>query len=332
MYPDASFLKLGLSFPFPDEKARNFAKQVKEVFVLEELEPYLEEQMKLLGIKIKAKHPSYSVGEIRPEDLPAIIKQGKNKQDLPLTRKPVLCPGCGHRPVFHILKKLKLTVSGDIGCYTLGALAPLSSLHSCLCMGAAITFLEGWKKSQGKQACLSGRQVVAVIGDSTFVHSGIAGLINLSYNKTKGVVMILDNATTAMTGSQPHPATGFTAKLEPTKKLILEDVCKACGADNVDVVDPYQVKQLEDILKQRLDEDALSVIICRCACRILEKRKMPAPVYNKDKCIKCYLCLGINCPALTRSDDGFIHIDQAICTGCNLCVGVCKPGALTKNE
>lgn len=266
MYPDASFLKLGFVYPFPADKIKEFASQVQELYVIEELEPFIEEEVQRLGIKAKAKHPSFRVGELRPELIPQII-EGQTKTEEPSTaRKPVLCPGCPHQTVFSVLKKMELTVTGDIGCYTLGALPPLSSLHTCLCMGSGMTFFEGFRKAIGKN-------VVGVIGDSTFVHSGISGLINLAYNGTKGVVIILDNGTTAMTGSQPHPGTGETSKGKPSKQLKLEDICISAGADNVDIVNSYKTGEFEALLKQRLAEDSLSVIITRAKCVILLKRE-----------------------------------------------------------
>jgi indolepyruvate ferredoxin oxidoreductase alpha subunit len=325
MYPDASFLKLGFSFPFPDKKAKEFAKKVRQVFVIEELEPFLEEQLALAGIKFKTKHPSFRIGELRPEHIPQIVKGKEKVEEKYTARKPVMCPGCPHRPVFWVLKKLKAVVTGDIGCYTLGALPPLSALHSCLCMGSGITFFEGLRKGLGKN-------VVGVIGDSTFVHSGITGLINLAYNKTKGLVIILDNSTTAMTGNQPHPATGITIKGEQTKKLVLEQLCACCGADNVDVIDPHNVKELEALIRQRIEEDRLSVVIARFPCRLIYKTRTRAPVYDNQKCKKCYVCLSLNCPAITKTDEGFIFINKDFCTGCNLCLEACKFGALTKNE
>lgn len=324
MCPEASFLKLGFSFPFPADKVQAFAKQVKQLLVIEELEPFLEEELKINGIKCQAKHPSFRIGELRPEYIPDIIKGKPKARELEPSRKPIMCPGCPHRPVFWVLKKLKLVVTGDIGCYTLGALPPLSSLHTCLCMGSGITFFEGFRKTLGKN-------VVGVIGDSTFVHAGVSGLINLSYNKTKGVVIILDNSTTAMTGSQPHPATGINIKGEPTKKLILEDLCLACGADTVDVIHPFQIRDLEEIIKKRLDEGNLSVIIARAPCRIIERKKAAIPIYQKGKCQKCYLCLGLDCPALIKLEDGLIEIEKSLCTGCNLCVEVCRLEALIRN-
>lgn len=325
MYPDASFLNLGFSFPFPGERVKAFAQKVKELYVIEELEPFLEENLKLLKIKFKAKHPSFRIGELRPEHIPQIVQGRQKNLELASTRKPVMCPGCLHRSVFWVLKKLKVVVTGDIGCYTLGALPPLASLHTCLCMGSGITFLEGFKRAGEKK-------VVGVIGDSTFVHSGITGLINLVYNKSKGLVIILDNATTAMTGSQPHPATGITIKGDSTKKLILKDLCLACGVDNVDVVDPCNTKDLEALIKTRLDEDKLSVVIAQAECRLLNRTRRPAPLYKKEDCKKCYLCLTIDCPALRKTENGFIEIDHNFCVGCNLCVEACSFGALVKYE
>jgi indolepyruvate ferredoxin oxidoreductase alpha subunit len=190
-------------------------------------------------------------------------------------------------------------------------------------MGGGITMFEGFAKALG-------RNVVGVVGDSTFVHSGITGLIDAVYNKAKGVIIILDNATTAMTGSQPHPATGITARGESTKRLVIEDVCRACGADFVDVADPFDTALLSGLLKQRLDQDALSVIIARSPCKLLDKSKSSAPVLDKSKCKKCYMCLSVNCPAITKTADGFVCVDEKMCTGCNVCVSYCKFGALVK--
>ena len=316
MFPDASVLKLGMSFPFPEKKAKDFARKVKKLMVIEELEPFLEEEMRLAGIRCSGKPRSYAVGELRPEYLPDIVK-GKEKVELPSTsRKPVMCPGCPHRAVFWVLKKLKAVVTGDIGCYTLGALPPLSSLHTCLCMGSGITFFEGLRKAVGKN-------VVGVIGDSTFVHSGVTGLINLAYNGTKGLVIILDNATTAMTGNQPHPATGKNICGLVARKLALEDLCKVCGADNVDVVNPFHVKALEELVKNRMEDDKLSVIICRFPCRLIDRAKSKVPVYQKEKCKKCYICLALNCPALSKDEIGDVILNVDLCTGCNLCAEAC---------
>jgi indolepyruvate ferredoxin oxidoreductase, alpha subunit len=264
-YPNASYLKLGMSYPFCDEKIREFAKTVRKLFVVEELDPFLEEHVKTLGIKFTAKDPSFRVGELNPELMPEIVAGRVKREKKTVKRMPRLCPGCAHWASFAALKKMDAFVAGDIGCYTLACLPPTSALHSCLCMGAGVTFHEGWRKGAPK------KKIVGVIGDSTFVHSGVTGLINAAYNKVKGVIVILDNSTTAMTGGQQHPATGLTIRNEPTKKLVLEDLCRACGADNVDVVDPVDVKKYAALLEKRVDEDALSVIISRHPCRLLKR-------------------------------------------------------------
>jgi indolepyruvate ferredoxin oxidoreductase alpha subunit len=267
MYPDASIFKLGFSYPFPDKKALEFASNVKELYAIEELEPFIEEQLLQIGIKPKVKNETFMIGELRPEYIPYIVK-GESKPDEKAgpARKPSLCKECPHDTVFNIIKKYNPVCTGDIGCYTLGALPPLNALHTCLCMGASITFMEGLQKAHKED------KIVAVIGDSTFVHTGIAGLINAVYNKAKGVVFILDNSTTAMTGSQPHPATGYTIKGEETKKLILEDVCRSCGVDGVDVVNPHKTEELDAIIKKRINEDGLFVIITRFPCLLAKKK------------------------------------------------------------
>lgn len=264
IYPDASYLKLGMTFPFCDDKIRAFAKTVKKLYVIEELDPFLEEHVKTLGLKIHAKDPSFRVGELSPEVIPAVIKGEVKKEIKSVKRKPRLCPECPHWATFATLKKFDFFVAGDIGCYTLACLPPTSALHSCLCMGAGVTFNEGWRKGAPD------KKIVGVVGDSTFVHSGITGLINAAYNKAKGIIFILDNSTTAMTGGQQHPATGLTIRNEPTKKLILEDLCRACGADNVDVIDPKNRAEFDALVEKRINENALSVIISRHPCKLLK--------------------------------------------------------------
>lgn len=326
MFPDASFLKLGFTWPFPDQLIRQFAASVKEVHVVEELEPFIEEHVQSLGITVKPRHPSYLIGELRPELIPGLMA-GEAKVEVPAkTRKPVMCPGCSHRPVFHTLKKLKLTVAGDIGCYTLGALPPLSALHTCHDMGASITFFDGLKRAQKDM------NFVAIIGDSTFVHSGITGLVNAAYNKAKGLIIIQDNGTTAMTGSQHNPATGYTITNEKTKRLNLEEICKAAGADNVDVADPFDTKALEALIKKRVAENALSVIITRFPCRILERNAAPHMSIDQGKCKKCGACLQIDCPAISKSETGEISVNPQFCVGCGLCVTVCAFGAVKIHE
>lgn len=267
MYPDASFLKLGMSYPFPASKVQEFASQVDELFVIEELEPFLEEQVRLAGIKPRVKHDSFKIGELRPEYIKNIVNnEEKPESKSAPPRKPMLCKGCPHEKVFLALQKYDPIVTGDIGCYTLGALQPLNMLHTCICMGGSITFMEGFQK-------ILDRKVVAVIGDSTFIHTGISGLINAVYNGAKGVVVILDNSTTAMTGNQPHPGTGENIKGEETKQLILEDICKACGVDSVNVVNPHKTDEIDKLIEKRLKENKLAVIIARFPCVLLKKRK-----------------------------------------------------------
>ncbi len=264
-YPDASYLKLGMTYPFCDDKIKAFAKTVKKVVVVEELDPFIEEHVKALGVKVAAKDPSFRIGELAPELIPPLVAGEVKREVKAVKRKPRLCPECPHWATFAALKKLDLYVAGDIGCYTLACLPPMSALHSCVCMGAGVTFNEGWRKGA------PGKKIVGVLGDSTFVHSGITGLVNAAYNKAKGVILILDNSTTAMTGGQQHPATGLTIRNEPTKKLILEDICRACGVDHVDVVDPKNLEEFRAVLEKRVNEDALSVIISRHPCKLLRR-------------------------------------------------------------
>ena len=323
-FPDAPVLKLGFSYPFCDDKIRAFAGHVKTLFVIEELDPFIEEHCRSLGLEVKARRPGFRIGELRPEFIKDIV-DGKEKIEAESTaRRPVLCRGCPHRFVFTVLRKTKAIVAGDIGCYTLGASPPLSALHTCVCMGASVTFQEGFRRA------MPGRKIAGVIGDSTFVHSGITGLINAVYNKAKGLIIILDNSTTAMTGGQNHPATGKTITDQPTRKLVLEELCKTCGVDHVDVVSPYDFKNLEALIKQRLAEDVLSVIIARAPCRLIDRDSRPAPAYDKDKCKTCGICLSVDCPAIREAEGGYIEIDRASCIGCYLCAEVCPPGALSR--
>ena len=323
MFPDASILKLGLSYPFCDQKIRDFSRLVQELVVVEELDPFIETHVCAQGLKFKARHPSFQLGELRPEHVPAIVR-GEPKHDKPFpARKPVLCPGCAHRSVFSVLHDLKLVVAGDIGCYTLGAAAPLASVHTCLCMGAGITVHEGFRR-----AMPDNNRIIGVVGDSTFVHSGITGLINAVYNGVHGVLLILDNATTAMTGAQHHPATGKTIREQATHRLVLEDLCRACGVMQVDVVDAKDVVLFRQTLKQRLHEEALSVIIARSPCWQLGRERQAPPDFHPELCQQCYECLEIDCPALSKTEDGLIAIDPARCTGCNLCVDRCAYEAL----
>jgi len=321
-YPDASYLKLGFTYPFCDKKIAHFARSVKDLVVVEELDPIIEEHVKMLGIKARAKNATFRIGELLPEHMPLIYKGASKKEPASTARKPVLCPGCPHRFVFSVLKRNKAIVTGDIGCYTLAATPPMSALHTCLCMGSSITLHEGFRR------VMPDAKVVGVLGDSTFVHSGITGLINAAYNKMTGLIIILDNSTTAMTGGQNHPATGKTIRDEATTQLSLENICTACGVDNVDVIDPKNIKQLDALVKRRLAENALSVIVARRPCKLIDREKLPMPQYDRVKCKTCGLCFNLDCPALVKTDDGYVEIDKALCAGCYLCAETCPADAL----
>jgi len=323
-YPDASFLKLGFTYPFCDGKIALFAKSVKELVVVEELDPIIEDHVRMLGIKAKAKHPSFRIGELLPQYMPLICKGAKKKEIPSTARKPVLCPGCPHRFVFSVLRRNKTVVAGDIGCYTLGASPPLAALHTCLCMGSAVTLHEGFRR------ILPDGKIVGVLGDSTFVHSGITGIVNAAYNRMKGLIIVLDNSTTAMTGGQNHPATGKTIRDEPTKQLSLEAICKASGAENVDVIDPKNIKQLDALVRQRLADNALSVIIARRPCKLIDRERLQMPAFDKAKCKSCGICFSLDCPALTRTAEGFVEINKSLCAGCYLCADLCPAEALIK--
>jgi indolepyruvate ferredoxin oxidoreductase alpha subunit len=275
MYPNAAVLKLGMSYPFPEEKVKAFARKVKKLVVVEELEPILEDEVRKLGIPCIAKDPSFRIGELLPEFIPMIVNGEKKVESDPKTRRPQLCTGCPHSYVFDILKAMDVVVTGDIGCYTLGAMPPYSRIHTCLCMGASIPFLESFSKALDKK-------VVGVIGDSTFFHTGIPGLINAVYNGAKGLLLILDNSTTAMTGSQPHPGTGWTIKGKRTKKIDMEELCKASGADSVDVIHPSKVEDLRALIHTRINEDSFSVIIIKSACLLIRSPQKTIDAYKRQ--------------------------------------------------
>ena len=328
--PQACILKLGLTWPLPPEKIRQFAATVHKLYVIEELDPYLKEQVLALGVQVEDLPESLQIGELSPERVAA----GLRGEDIsPPTgdlapRPPVLCPGCPHRGVFMTLKKLKAFVTGDIGCYTLGTLPPLSALDTCLCMGAGIGEAHGID-----MACGESHKQVAVIGDSTFMHSGITGLVNIAYNGGSSVVVILDNGTTAMTGGQDHPGTGFTLSGRPGKQVDIPGLCRAAGIPNVTVVDPRDLDRLQATLQEAMDSDQAWVIIAQCGC-VLKTREHNEPrVINEDLCIQCGLCLKIGCPAITtRTDVGTDKpqpvIDAGLCVGCGLCAQVCPKEAI----
>ncbi len=331
--PNASVLKLGLVNPLPRKLIEEFASKVKTLYVFEELEPVIEEQIKSWGIEVKGKELFTRQGEYSANMLKSVLlgvnSQVFDKKDAPM-RPPILCPGCPHRSVFSVLNKLKIHAAGDIGCYTLGAVAPLAVIDITLCMGASISSLHGIEKAKGKEFL---KNWVAVIGDSTFLHTGINSLVNMVYNKATGTVMILDNRTTGMTGHQQHAATGKTLKEEDTYAINLANLCRAIGVQNVVEVDAFDVVELEKVIKQSVNGDELTVIIAKAPCALLKGQKFPYKcVVSTEKCKKCGMCLKIGCPAITKHEDGTVKIDQTMCNGCGLCKSYCKFGAIEKVE
>ncbi|NMB33436.1 MAG: indolepyruvate ferredoxin oxidoreductase subunit alpha [Clostridium sp.] len=327
-----SYLKLGMVYPLPDGLIREFAKEVETIYIIEELEPFFEEHIANLGIKVVGKELLPTVGEyssnlIRERILKSKAEEGyQNNKNVPL-RPPVMCPGCPHRGMFYVLKKLKLTVSGDIGCYTLGALPPIQSVDTCICMGASIGVAHGMEKARGKELK---DKTVAILGDSTFIHSGITGLIDVVYNKGNSTVIILDNSITGMTGHQHNPSTGFTIKGEPTRQVDLEKLCKAVGVERVRIVDPFDIKEFENILKEEIEADEPSVIISQRPCALLKTVKHEGPHWiDPDKCKNCKMCLKLGCPAIVDKTD-YVEIDEALCVGCGLCSKVCNFDAIKK--
>ena len=332
-FPSASVLKLGLINPLPKNLILDFAKKVEKLYVIEELEPVIEEQVKSWGIEVVGKEIFTKQGEYSSNMLRCAIK-GENctvfEKNIVSNRPPILCPGCPHRSVFSVLSKLKIHASGDIGCYTLGAVAPLGVIDTTVCMGASISMLHGMEKAKGKEYI---KNWVAVIGDSTFLHTGVNSLINMVYNKSTATVMILDNRTTGMTGHQEHAATGKTLKGEDTYAINLEDLCKSIGVPNVITIDAFDVKGLEQTIKESVASDVLTVIIAKAPCALLKNQKFPYKcVANSEKCKKCGMCLKIGCPAINKKADGTISIDESMCNGCGLCMNYCKFNAIEKVE
>ena len=326
--PTASVLKLGLVYPLPYRLIEKFVSSVDRCIVIEELEPHIETLIKAKGIKVEGKNLFSVQGElsaniIREKVLG--IKTEITRAEVP-ARPPVLCAGCPHRGVFYTLKQLKVTVTGDIGCYTLGAVPPLNAIDSVLCMGASIGMAIGFDKADENAY----KNTVAVIGDSTFIHSGITGLIDAVYNKANVTVIIVDNSTTGMTGHQNHPATGKDIKNEPTFRLSLENVCLSVGADRVSVVDPYDLDLFKETVKSCLSEKGVKVIIARRPCALLTKRLYNGCEITAD-CRNCKACLKLGCPAIINGEDG-MKIDLSLCTECGLCQKVCRFGAIKIRE
>ncbi len=319
--PEIPVLKLGMVNPLPLDLIRSFADGVQRLVIAEELEPIYEEQIKALGIECEGKGLFSRQGEFSTPIVKAALTGEKMDSapiaDLP-ARPPVMCPGCPHRATFNVLSKLGVFVSGDIGCYTLGALPPASAMHVSVCMGSSIPVASGMQKADPANA----KKTVSVIGDSTFFHSGMTGLVDMVYNKANGTVLILDNGTTGMTGHQDHPGTGKTLDGEYAPKVDFEQLVRALGVTSVNVVDPFDMKLLEKTVREELEKDEPSVIICRRPCALLPgMRKAPVAV-DPDVCKSCGLCLKLGCPAI-ENHDGHPVINQSLCTGCGLCASIC---------
>ena len=343
VFPDASFLKLGMTYPLPERMIRDFAAQVERLIVVEELDPFIEDEIRLMGIPVEGKSIFPLCGELDasvvrqsaieagllPASAAVEVRQPDTK-GLPM-RPPILCPGCPHRGVFLMTNKLKLVVNGDIGCYTLGFLPPLSALHTCGCMGASIGQAHGVSKAGIAQ------KNVAVIGDSTFFHTGIPALLNVAYNQSDTVVVILDNRTTAMTGHQQHPGTGKTLMGQPTYAVEFEDLARAMGIQQVHTVDPYDLQEVETALRDCLEGEGPAVVISRRECALLPDARMEwmALEVNEERCNGCGLCFQVGCPAIFKSDQldaktqrPIAWIDPLLCTGCEICAQVCARKAI----
>lgn len=328
----ASYLKLGCVYPLPVKLIQEFAAKCDQVYVVEELDPFLEEHCKQIGISVIGKEAFTLQGEYFQSLVKKVILGEETKSistdlDIP-GRPPVLCAGCPHRGLFYALKKQKVTVSGDIGCYTLGALQPLGMIDTCVCMGASVSGLHGRNKADAENA----KKSVAVIGDSTFMHSGVTGLINIAYNQSNSTVIILDNSITGMTGHQENPTTGKTIKGDPTTAVSLEKLAQAVGIDRVRVVDPYNLKETEDAIREELAAEEPSVIISRRPCALLKYVKHNPPLkVNADKCTGCKMCMKIGCPAISFKN-GKSTIDFTQCVGCNVCTQLCRFNAIEEGK
>ena len=326
--PNASVLKLGLVHPLPRKLIEEFASKVDKLYIFEELEPVYEEQIKSWGIPCVGKELFTVQGEYSANMLRRALQIGEEQEkaaQVPM-RPPILCPGCPHRSVYSVLNRLKIHAAGDIGCYTLGALAPLSVIDTTICMGASISTLHGMEKARGKEYI---KNWVAVIGDSTFMHTGVNSLMNMVYNQGTGTVLILDNSTTGMTGHQDHAATGKTLKGEIVPAINIQELCRSMGIRHVTEVSAFDTENLEKIIKEEVARDEVSVIITKAPCVLLpgnKKTKVCKAV--PEKCKKCGMCLRPGCPALTKREDGTIGIDGTMCNGCGLCMGFCKFDAI----
>ncbi len=324
-----SVYKLGMVNPLPEKSLRDFAASVKKLYVVEELDPIIENHCKALGLSVEGKSMFSMLGEFSQETVAEAFGHEKpgtyeNKTPIPV-RPPMMCAGCPHRGMYYVLSKNHITVLGDIGCYTLGAQAPLFALDSTLCMGASVSGLHGFNKAGGSE---SEEKSVCVIGDSTFMHSGVTGLINIAYNGSNSTVIILDNSITGMTGHQQNPTTGYNIKGDPAGKIDLESLCRAVGINRIRVVDPYDLEACEKALREELAANEPSVIISRRPCVLLKYVKPKTPLeVDREKCKGCKKCMKFGCPAIS------IHnrkaaIDKTLCIGCEVCTQLCSFGAI----
>jgi indolepyruvate ferredoxin oxidoreductase alpha subunit len=349
-FPKASVLKIATTWPLPFNLIRDFAGQVDEVIIVEELDPFLETHIKARGIACTGKEKIPAMGELNPHIIRQALGLASGEIFAPVDippRPPNLCPGCPHRGFFYSLAQLDVFISGDIGCYTLGFLPPLSAMDSCVCMGASIGVAHGMDKALGEQG--KGK-TVAVIGDSTFMHSGITGLINMVYNKSVSTVIILDNRITAMTGHQPNPASGNTLMGEPASTINLEELCRAIGVKHVRTINPHDIKKSKKVLQEEIERPETSVIIAQAPCILLpeERRRPKTPLaVVLDKCTGCTSCLRLGCPAISwapltpaeakslgkkEKQKGYSRISLEMCNGCGQCLAVCKFKAIGKAE
>ncbi|ADQ04843.1 indolepyruvate ferredoxin oxidoreductase, alpha subunit [Caldicellulosiruptor owensensis OL] len=329
-YPDAWVLKLGMVWPLPEKMIKDFCSKFDKVYIVEELDPFLEENIKALGINnIVGKEIFKLTGEYSPS---FIKKSIENREiDIPYKvnqalapRFPVLCPGCPHRGIFYVLGKLKdIIITGDIGCYTLGALSPFNAMDTCVCMGASVGMAHGISNASDKK-----QKVVAVIGDSTFIHSGITGVIDAVYNGSDILVLILDNSTTGMTGHQDHPSTGYTIKGEQAYKLDLATLCKILGCSVVEEINPYNINENLEKIKKLIDVPGVKVAIARAPCRLHRRYKFAVSkrYIDSQKCKNCKMCLNLGCPAISIKERVFIN--ENLCLGCGMCETICKFGAI----
>lgn len=350
-FPEAAVLKLGMCWPLPEEKIRHFAATVDELYIVEELDPFLEIHIKAMGIQCHGKDCIPNQGELNTAIVRQAIDPGSGPElfapvELP-NRPPNMCAGCPHRGIFYNLSRMKVFVSGDIGCYTLGFLPPLSAMDSCVCMGASVSIAHGMAKALGEDGY---NQVVSVIGDSTFIHSGITGLINTVYNNSASTLIILDNRITAMTGQQQNPASGYNIKGEAASALDLEVLCRAVGVKHVYKVNPHDIVETRKILKEAVELREPSVVISEAPCVLLPEMKERKPVSyftNQENCVGCMSCIRLGCPAISwtsfaegeaeqrgyrKNQKGISKIDEILCNDCGQCASLCKFNAITRGE